>query len=180
MTAIYNIDMSILEFIRDTLGGLFLDNLMPIITTLASGGMIWIVIGVMLLITKKYRKYGIILFIAMILCSIIGSFILKPLFERPRPFDLNYIKLLIAPPTDYSFPSGHTMISFAAAMVIFYANKKMGIGALLLAFLIGVSRLYLFVHYPSDVIVGAVLGILIGILSVKTFLKIIDKKKINI
>jgi undecaprenyl-diphosphatase len=94
-------------------------------------------------------------------------------FARIRPCDINTaISLLISRPLDYSFPSGHTMSSFAAAMVLFLTNKKIGIPALILAAFISLSRLYLYVHFPTDVLAGAVLGILFAHLSIK----IIDNK----
>ena len=89
-----------------------------------------------------------------------GNMILKPLVARMRPFTVNTaIELLIPPPTDFSFPSGHTYASFASATAICRNNRKIGVPALILASLIAFSRLYLYVHYPSDVLGGAVVGL---------------------
>lgn len=96
-------------------------------------------------------------------CAVIGNLILKNLVARSRPFFFNTaVDLLISVPTDYSFPSGHTMSSFTAAVILYHADKRLGIPALILAFLIAFSRLYLYVHFPSDVIAGALIGIAIG------------------
>ena len=100
-----------------------------------------------------------------------GSLSLKPLVARVRPFDAAQLldALLIRQPTDFSFPSGHTMCSFASGIIIFYMNKRIGTFALILSSFIGFSRLYLYVHYPSDVFCGMVIGILLGITSIIIF-----------
>ena len=171
MDYIYNIDIGILDWIQSTIKCSFLDFIMPIITSLGNSGMIWIVICSILLINKKQRKYGIILSLALILCFLVGNIFLKPLVGRIRPFDVNTtIELLIRKPLDFSFPSGHTMSSFAAATVLMYMNKRIGLISLFLATMIAFSRLYLYVHYPSDVLVGGIIGILLGILSIKIYL----------
>lgn len=98
----------------------------------------------------------------------LGNVVLKNLAARPRPCWLDQtVPLLVRMPKDYSFPSGHTLVSFEGAVTIFLFNKKWGIPALLLAVLIGCSRLYLFVHFPTDVLAGAVLGSVIAWLVVK-------------
>lgn len=162
------IDNGILNFIQQTMSGNLLDKIMPMITTLGDAGAIWIVIGLVLLSTKKHRKLGITVLIALALCGVIGNLILKPWVARIRPFEANqFLDLLIAKPEDFSFPSGHTMSSFAAAVVIFLNNKKYGWAALILATVISFSRLYLYVHYPSDILIGLIIGVLIGIGTVK-------------
>ena len=95
-----------------------------------------------------------------------GNLTIKPLVGRLRPFYIVHdIKLLIPEPYGYSFPSGHALSSFAASTVIFLNNKKLGLIALILAIMIAFSRLYLYVHYLSDVLVGALLGVMVGIFS---------------
>ena len=106
--------------------------------------------------------------LALVFSLLIGNIILKPSIARVRPFNINTsIQLLITAPVDFSFPSGHAMSSFAAATVIFCYNKRYGIGALILAGLIAFSRLYLYVHFPSDVIIGTIIGILLALAAVK-------------
>ena len=162
MNIIRNFDNTIIDSIRTRMRCRFLDFIMPFITKLGSAGMIWIVVALAFL-NSGYRTYGFILITSLLLCFLVGNLTLKPLFERTRPCDMNtVIQLLIARPTDFSFPSGHTMSSFAAASVIFYANDNMGIAAFVLASLIAFSRLYLYVHYPSDILAGIIIGVLIS------------------
>lgn len=142
-----------------------LDKIMTVITTLGDAGIIWIVIAIALLFNKKTRKCGILMAISMLLGIIFGNGLLKNLIARPRPFSVDEtIELLIERPTDYSFPSGHTLASFEAAVTIFLHSKKWGISAFIIAILIAFSRMYLFVHYPTDVLAGAILGTLIAII----------------
>lgn len=164
MELIQSIDNTVLEFIRIHMSSGVLDFTMPFITRLGSGGIIWICVALVFLISKKYRTDGLCLISSLLFCVLIGNITLKPLVARIRPCDINRtISLLISRPTDFSFPSGHTMSSFAAATVIFYANRNMGIVAFILASLIAFSRLYLYVHYPSDIIAGIAIGVLISV-----------------
>lgn len=171
MSAIQNFDDFILQFIQNNFRGYCLDVIMPILTSLANKGFIWIIICIVLLSCKKYRKYGCIMFLALILCFVIGNLSLKPLVARNRPFDARPLidGLLIKAPRDYSFPSGHTMVSFSCSAVLYYMNRKIGIMAIILSTVIGFSRLYLYVHYPSDVLVGFMIGILNSWISIKTY-----------
>lgn len=167
-----NIDFAILDFIKNTFGCGFMDFIMPKITSLGNGGFIWILSAVCLMFSKKYRKSGIVLIISLAVGAVLGSIILKPLIARPRPCHVyGELPLLINIPTDFSFPSGHTMSSVSAAYVLTSANKKFGYIAILLASLISFSRIYLYVHFPSDVIAGAIFGIVIAYFSVKSFYK---------
>jgi len=164
MELIQNIDFNILEYIRANMTSEFLDKIMPFITILGSGGFIWIIIAFIFIVKKKFRKDGFLLICSLLFCLLIGNLTLKPLVARIRPCDINTaVTLLIERPTDFSFPSGHTMTSFASTLVIFNANKKMGFAALVLASLIAFSRLYLYVHFPSDIIAGLAIGLLISI-----------------
>ena len=141
-----------------------LDKIMIGITYLGEKGIFWMLIAVILLFNPKTRKCGIFMAISMAIGLIIGNGLLKNIIARNRPCWIdNGVNLLIANPKDFSFPSGHTLASFEAAVTIFLFNKKYGIITLALATLIGISRLYLFVHFPSDVLAGAVFGTLIAI-----------------
>lgn len=180
MYMIENLDNNILQFIQINMRNSIEDKIMISLTSLGNGGVIWIIIGLALLINKKNRKYAFMIITALILCYVIGNLGLKLLVARTRPFDVMPLigGLLIKPPTDFSFPSGHTMCSFSASVVIFYMNKRIGILALILSGFIGFSRLYLYVHYPSDVFGGMIIGILIGILTIIIFKKI-EKRNEN-
>ena len=162
-------DLPILDWIAAHLQCGFLDFIMPCITLLGDGGIFWIACAVILLFTKKYRKTGLGMGAALILGLIVCNMILKPWVARIRPYDLqerlgNTIPLLIERQHDFSFPSGHTIASFEAATVLMLHNKKLGIPALILACLIAFSRLYLYVHYPTDVITSVILGTAFGFL----------------
>ncbi len=165
MDAIYRFDYSILNYINEHFHTPILDGIFEFLTHLADAGWFWIALAAVLLIFKKTRKTGLVMGGALILGLIFGNGILKPLIGRIRPYDnaawepiVTRATLLITPPHDASFPSGHTLASFEGAFGIFLCNKKWGAGALVLACLIAFSRLYFFIHYPTDVIAGAILG----------------------
>ena len=156
-----------------------LDKIMIGITYLGEKGIFWISIGVILLFFKKTRKCGLFMLISMMIGLILGNGLLKNLVARQRPCWIDdSIHLLIANPKDFSFPSGHTLASFEAAITILLFNKKWGVVALITAILIGISRLYLFVHFPTDVLAGAVLGTIIAVLVYNIGNKI-EKKYFN-
>ena len=136
---------------------------MTAVTGLGDGGWIWISLTVLLLLFPGTRKTGMAMALSLVLELLLCNVILKPLVARVRPFDVNTaIQLLVAPPSDDSFPSGHTAASFAAASALYFSKSRLWIPAAVLAVLIGFSRLYLYVHYPTDVLAGALLGILMG------------------
>ncbi|WP_312699320.1 phosphatase PAP2 family protein [Sedimentibacter sp.] len=158
-----SIDFAILNFIYDNFRSSWLDVLMPLITSLGNAGAIWIVLALCMLISKKYRKAGIAVCCALVLDVIICNVILKPMVARIRPYDINTaIQLLIHRPTDFSFPSGHTAASFSAVSALYFSRQRIWIPSLILAVLIAFSRLYLYVHYPSDVLAGILLGCIFG------------------
>lgn len=139
----------------------WLDRIMQLITSLGNVGGIWVVSGIILLLFRKTRRMGIAVLLSLLIGFLVGNLFLKPVVARARPCWLNPdVPLLIAVPRDYSFPSGHSMSAFAASLSIYYGNTCWGRAALVLAFLIACSRLYLFVHFPSDVICGILLGII--------------------
>lgn len=163
---IQNMDFAVLEFIQEKLRCGFLDTLMPIITHLGDKGIIWILTAVVLLFFKEYRRCGAILLFGLLAGLIVGNLIMKNIFERSRPCWLEPIaNMLIAVPEDYSFPSGHTMSSAIAAAVLVLRDRRIGVPAVIIALSIAFSRLYLYVHFPTDVLVGAAVGVLIGIVA---------------
>ena len=141
---------------------------MVIITTLGNGGLVWILAAIAMLISKNNRKPGVKIAIALIFSFLICNLCLKPIVARPRPFIVNGAWLIIAPPTDFSFPSGHTAASFAASVTLIINKRRpFSVCALILAFLIAFSRLYLYVHYPTDVLAGMIFGTIFAIASCK-------------
>ena len=171
-------DLPILEWIQENVANGFLDFLMPIITIFGDAGIFWIACAAVMLIFPKTRKTGLAMGVALVMGLLVCNICLKPLVARMRPLvyeveilgnsaaDLLHSgQLLVGKPSDFSFPSGHTIASFEAAGVLMLNNKKLGIPALVLAILIAFSRMYLFVHYPTDVLVSVVLGTLFAILA---------------
>lgn len=154
-------DVYILFIIKKYIQNKYLDILMIIITSMGNLGMIWIVIVIVLLLDKPYKMIGNVVLITLIISTVIGEGIIKHLVRRLRPCSkFNDIKLLIKKPLSYSFPSGHTLSSFAVASVLsvfFVEYQLIFIG---IAFLIALSRIYLYVHYPTDVIAGVIFGVL--------------------
>lgn len=158
-------EISILLWIQENLRCAFTDWLFPAITFLGDKGLVWIAAAVCLLFFRKYRKWGITMLVALLVTALAGEVLLKNLIVRPRPCTFfPEMELLISRPDSYSFPSGHSASSFAAAVVLFKCRKVFGIPALILASLIAFSRLFLFVHYPTDVLAGIALGIVMGLL----------------
>lgn len=172
-------ELRFLDFLQ-TLHTPLLDKILAFITSLGNAGIIWIVLAVVLLILPKTRKTGIIVAAALLADLVLCNLILKNLVSRVRPYDVNTaIAILIKKPLDFSFPSGHTAASFAAMTALFLAKmKKAWIAALVLAVLIAFSRLYFYVHYPTDVLGGAVVGILSGIIGYAIVEKIDKRRKV--
>ena len=161
-----SVDWSILHWIQETLTCPLFDVLMPKITLLGNGGAVWLLAAGGLLCTKKYRRQGLVLLGGLAAGVLVGNVCLKNLIARPRPCWLDEsVRLLIASPTDYSFPSGHTLSSVIGATILTKTDRRFGYAAIPLAALIAFSRLYLYVHFPSDVLAAAVLGVAIGLLT---------------
>ncbi len=160
---IQNIDNHWLNFIQTNLHNPILDKLIPFISMIGNVGAVWLAIAVIFLLFPRYRRYGVMIVCGVLLAALAGEVVLKHLVERVRPCNVNTaVPMLIARPSDFSFPSGHTSASFAATVAIWKANKKFGIIALLFAFVMAFSRLYLYVHYPSDILAGMILGLVCG------------------
>lgn len=172
--------MSELDFLHSLLSlhNDVLDKIMIFFTNLGDAGILWIVIAVILLFIKKTRKCGIMMLISMALGLIIGNGIIKNWIQRPRPYWIDSsLPLLIPELKDYSFPSGHTLACFEASVMIFLHNKKWGIAAMVVSLIIAFSRMYLFVHFPTDVLGGAILGTIISIVVYYTYELIKNYKK---
>ena len=153
------LDLSVLDFIRNTLQSVFGDIVMIIVTGTGEWGAIWLAAALICLCFPKTRRAGIAVIVAVILGAVTGELLLKNIIARPRPFQVNEaIQLIIPPPSGYSMPSGHTCSSFAAATVLAYFIPKLSFPVYAYASLIAFSRMYLYVHYPSDVICGGLLG----------------------
>ena len=186
-----NFDLSVFQWIQSVQNEI-LDALMVGITTLGNGGAAFIAIGLALLFTKKYRKAGLAVLVALLVMLLCNDLFLKEFFARPRPFNLfetnpekytfwgkGYIyPELISKPTSFSFPSGHTASAFAAAIALLWHNRKFGIPTTIFAALMGFSRIYVEVHYCTDILAGVVSGTIcafVAVLIVKYLFPVVDK-----
>lgn len=141
----------------------WLDEAMKAITSLGDKGIIWILTGLVFLSLKRTRPMGLCILLSLTAGLLLGNGLIKNLAARSRPCWLDdSVLLLIKNPPDYSFPSGHTLAAFESAVSIWLYNRKWGFWAMILAVLMGVSRMYLFVHFPTDVLAGMVLGTVIA------------------
>ena len=156
-------EFAILDWIQANMRNPTLDLLMPAITALGNSGLIWLLLAGVLLLTPKHRRAGAAVLAGLVLEIICCNMVLKPLVARVRPCDVNTaVQLLIARPDDFSVPSGHTGASFAAAAALFADRNRLWIPSLILSLLIAFSRLYLYVHYPTDILAGAAIGMMAG------------------
>lgn len=163
-------EFAILNWIQSSCRCAFLDAAMPAISAICNHGEVWIALAVILLLFRRTRRTGAAIALALALNFLCCNLLLKPWIARIRPCDVSGIALLIPRPTDYSFPSGHTAASFAATSALRASGSRLWLPAFFLSLLISFSRLYLYVHWPSDVLAGVFLGIAIGYLGRKLLL----------
>lgn len=190
---IVGIDVAVYQFV-DSIMNTALNTAMTIITHLGdTPGILWFVLGICLLIPRKTRKLGILLFAGLAISSLINNVCLKEIIQRPRPYNLDPSVWanagytyewpgLIKQSSSWSFPSGHTSTSIGAAFALLLGCRKkelaVGIPAFIMSLLIGFSRIYVHVHYPTDVIAGAIVGIVAGIITYILFTKLVFPKAI--
>lgn len=156
----------------------WLDAIMIGFTNLANHGELWILIALVLLFRKKTRACGAAMLLSLMCMQILGNEVLKPIFARQRPCWVDpTVPLLLKSPASYSFPSGHTFSSFAGAFVLYFYHKRFGILALVVAAIIAFSRMYLFVHYPTDILAGMVLGYVTARVATEIVIKIEHRLK---
>lgn len=163
-----DMDAGILLFLQENVRNEILTPILTLITTLGNGAAVWIIVSLILLIPRKTRQAGAMSLLALLVSFLLNNMLLKNLVARARPYDaIEGLTALVGRPRDYSFPSGHTGSSFASAWVLFRKlPKRFGIPALVLAGLIGLSRLYVGVHYPTDVFFGMINGIASGCIAI--------------
>ncbi len=164
MEKLLEMDGQLLLWLREVCAYPVLDKFMIFVSALGDKGFLWIAIGVIFLLAgfkkKECLRWGWMVLLSLGANALVCNAVLKPLVNRSRPYELFRYDILIPPVGDASFPSGHTSASFAAAAAIYAINRKWGIAAYFFAGLMGFSRLYLGVHFPLDVLAGAVIGVL--------------------
>ena len=165
MEMIYSFDFTVLNWIQQNMRCDFLDGFSVFLSNITTYGIIWIVLGIILILFKKTRVAGFMVLAAMALAFLTGDVLLKHIVSRPRPFIENpAVTLLIKPPSGSSFPSTHTALVSAVATVLLAKKHSVGLIVLLLGICVAFSRLYLYVHFPTDVFCGMLLGILCGVI----------------
>ena len=166
LESLLQLDGAILLWIQEHVRKDFLSPVVKFITHLGDAGWCWILLAVILLIVKKTRKIGLVTAVSLLSSYVVNNLILKNLVARVRPYEaVDGLQRIIEAQSDFSFPSGHSASSFATAVVIFMlCPRKYGVPALVLAFLIALSRLYVGVHYPTDVLTGVISGTVIAVI----------------
>jgi len=184
MEWIQSIDIKILTGLRDVFNSPWLDKPMMFISKLGDSGFLWIALAVIFFLVgnkkKPWRSWGILLAASLGANALLCNVVLKPMVGRIRPYDLLGYEVLVSHLSDFSFPSGHTSASFAGATAIYAMNKKWGIAAFVFATLMGFSRLYLGVHFPTDVLVGAFLGWAMASITIIVFKRCTSENKCRI
>lgn len=139
---------------------------MVFFSAIGTSGLIWIAAAIAMIVIKKYRQVGLLLLTCLAVTWVLNDGIVKNLIQRPRPYiTLTDLNVLVPLRTDFSFPSGHTSTSFAAAYAITRANGKRWAWVYAMATLIAVSRIYIGMHYPSDVLGGIVFGTAVSVVT---------------
>ena len=173
-------DSAVMTFVQSGFHKPVTDTIFPAVTYLGESGIFWILLSLLIIALGRkngWRTTGCLMLAAMLLGLLLGEIALKNIICRPRPFqEMPEISLLIPPPSGYSFPSGHSCASFAAATIIFLKDKRPGTAALALAALIAFSRVFLFVHYPTDVLAGSLLGVLCALAAAYGYRRLFQKK----
>lgn len=171
-------ELEILDFVREHIRNGFLDTVMPIVTMCGNLGIFWVAMALVISAKAKYRRCSITMLIGLLLGVLIGNLAVKNMIQRDRPCWVNEIQdMLISNPQDFSFPSGHTLSSFCAATILCYYDKRLGIPSFGVALLIAFSRLYLYVHFPTDIVGGAIIGVLVACLTISGTNKFLFKEQ---
>lgn len=173
---IQEFDFRVLECIQQNMRCGFLDSVFPVISNTLFVGLFWGMAAICMLFTKKYRRCGIAAIVCILLGLLCGNLFLKHLFARARPCWIKPIAgMIVAVPKDFSFPSAHTAISFIAAIVFLRHSRAFGIPALVFAAILAFTRLYLYVHFPTDILGGLILAAALAIFGDLLTQKVIDR-----
>ena len=177
MEKLLELDGNILLWIQNNLRNDFLDAVMKTITSLGDHGFIWIILTVLFFLVKRTRRLGFTTALSMLMTLFAVNIVIKNIVARTRPYEVvEGLNRIIGAQDDFSFPSGHTAHAFAFSVVIFLMlSRKWGMFALVFAFLMGFTRLYVGVHYPTDVIAAALIGTVMAFLSVFVVRRVVEK-----
>ncbi len=195
LESIYHFDWNVFRFVEEHIWNPVLDVIMKIITLSGEEGIIFILFALAFFIigvlkgNEKYKKIGVAVAVSLAFMLVANNLILKEVIARVRPFNFDWTQYswggefnypdIVSKPSSWSFPSGHSSSAFAACFAIFFYNKKWGTPALIFAAVMAFSRIYVHVHYCTDVLAGAVVGIiyaLIGILITKYIYNFLNEK----
>ncbi|MBQ8795723.1 MAG: phosphatase PAP2 family protein [Clostridia bacterium] len=180
LESITNFDFSILYFIQENWRTEWLDLICAFLSRAFELGVPWLVLGAVLFCFKKTRTAGAILVCAVVLTFFFNELAIKNAINRERPCTIDpTIELIVKKPTSYSFPSGHTASCFAAAGTLLFTYKRLGIPLIIFSAFMGFSRMYLFVHFPTDVLAGAALGLLMAWVTVLVFRELKYDEKLS-
>lgn len=156
-------ELQILDFIQQNMRTGFGDAVLPVVTHFGDSGIGWIILAAVLAIIPKTRKLGFSIAVGLFLELLVCDITVKPLVARPRPFMINPdVSLITKAPHGFSFPSGHTGASFVAISALLTNKSKLWIPALCLGIIIAFSRMYLYFHYPTDILGGVIIGSTLG------------------
>ena len=172
-------EASIILWIQENLRGA-MDGFWIFVTHLGDEGYLWIALGIVLLFWKKTRPIGITVLLSLLFDFLIINVTLKGLVARPRPFVVNEtIVPLVGGVSPYrSFPSGHSGGSFAAMLALSkWVPKKIGIPAIVLATMVALSRLYVGVHYPTDILGGLMVGLVCSFAAYRIVKSVMRKRE---
>ena len=153
----------VLLWIQNWLRFEWLDGPVTAFSKLGNAGMLWLVLCAVFLLFRRTRRAGALGLAALAMGFLLCNGVLKPLLHRARPWlVVEGLRRMVTPGDAHSFPSGHTCAAFAAAWTWRrqLPRRWMGRIAVLAAVLMGLSRLYLGVHFPTDVLAGALVGML--------------------
>ena len=161
-------DLAILDYIQAHLTHPNFDSYMVFLSKIGNFTLIWLILGGILWLIPSTRNHSKQVFTSLVIYAVLSN-VLKFIIQRPRPFEIVAVDLLIHPPIGHSFPSGHTASSWAVAITLWQLRSSLRYPAMLLAILISYSRLYLYVHYPTDILGGIFLGCIIAFITAKIF-----------
>lgn len=181
MLGLMNLELDMLNWVQSLTGSRIFDGFWIFLSRIGDYGFVWIVSTAILLAFPKTRKIGAMCSVSLLLGLVFTNILLKNMVARPRPFTYTDIQLLIDAPKSGSFPSGHTTSSFAFAFLLLKERFRIKgfnlyVPALVLATLIAFSRLYLYVHFPTDILAGVAVGYLCSATSIRVIAKASSEK----